>query len=498
MTTPPFILALDQGTTSSRSIVFDAQSTVVAMAQKEFEQHFPKPGWVEHNATEIWATQKATITEVLARAHINAGQIAAIGITNQRETIVLWDRVTGQPIAPAIVWQDRRTANYCQQLREQGHEPAVQQITGLLLDPYFSASKLRYLLHTIPGAMARAHQGELACGTIDSWLVWQLTQGRNHVTDISNASRTQLMNLHTSQWDTRLLQLFEIPAAVLPRIVPSSGIIGSTVLDGVEIPISAMAGDQQAALFGQACFSPGMAKNTYGTGCFLLMNTGPAAQASQHRLLSTCAWQLGGTHQSPAQYALEGSVFVAGALVQWLRDGLQIIRSASEIEGLAASVPNSGGISIVPAFTGLGAPHWDPHAQGMIYGVSRGTTRAHIARAALEAIALQNADLIQAMHQDSGTPLTELRVDGGASNNNLLMQLQADLLGVPVLRPKVTETTALGAAYLAGLGVGLWQSLDELAKQWQLQQRFEPQLDEAAKGAKLGQWREAVARCLTR
>ena len=485
-----FILALDQGTTSSRALVFDANGTIHGQAQREFAQHFPQPGWVEHDAMEIWQTQLTTAREALHNAQINATDIAAIGITNQRETTVLWDRSTGLPLAPAIVWQDRRTAAVCDTLRAEGLEPLVQAKTGLRLDPYFSATKLAWLLDHTPGARERAERGELAFGTIDSWLTWRLTDGRLHVTDASNASRTLLCNLHTGDWDNELLALFRIPPSVLPRIVDSSGVLGETDADvfGSPIPIAALAGDQQAATFGQACLTPGMAKNTYGTGCFMLMNTGSQIVASQQRLLSTIAWQIGGSRQ----YALEGSVFMGGAIVQWLRDGLGLIGSAAEIEHLARSVPDSGGVMLIPAFTGLGAPWWEADARGTLFGMTRGTNRAHIAHAALDAIALQCADVLGAMQQDAPVPLTELRVDGGAARNNLLMQRQADLLGVPVVRPRQTETTALGAAYLAGLGCGLWANQDVIASHWKEDQRFEPQLDSSTRAAILDRWQAAV------
>ncbi len=485
-----FILALDQGTTSSRALVFDANGTIHGQAQREFAQHFPQPGWVEHDAMEIWQTQLTTAREALHNAQLNATDIAAIGITNQRETTVLWDRSTGLPLAPAIVWQDRRTAAVCDTLRAEGLEPLVQAKTGLRLDPYFSATKLAWLLDHTPGARERAERGELAFGTIDSWLTWRLTDGRLHVTDASNASRTLLCNLHTGDWDNELLALFRIPPSVLPRIVDSSGVLGETDADvfGSPIPIAALAGDQQAATFGQACLTPGMAKNTYGTGCFMLMNTGSQIVASQQRLLSTIAWQIGGSRQ----YALEGSVFMGGAIVQWLRDGLGLIGSAAEIEHLARSVPDSGGVMLIPAFTGLGAPWWEADARGTLFGMTRGTNRAHIAHAALDAIALQCADVLGAMQQDAPVPLTELRVDGGAARNNLLMQRQADLLGVPVVRPRQTETTALGAAYLAGLGCGLWANQDVIASHWKEDQRFEPQLDSSTRAAILDRWQAAV------
>ncbi len=493
-----FILALDQGTTSSRSILFDQHGAIVAVAQREFTQHFPASGWVEHDALEIWATQAATITDVLAKAGVQPEQLAAVGITNQRETTVVWDRATGQPIHRAIVWQDRRTADTCTALVAAGHEPTVTAATGLRLDPYFSGTKLAWILDHVPGARERAERGELAFGTVDSWLVWNLTGGQHHLTDPSNASRTLLLNLRTGQWDPAMLALLRGPAAVLPQVVPSSLDAGWTgarpqarIGDSL-VPIAGIAGDQQAALFGQACFTPGMAKNTYGTGCFLLMNTGTQPVASQHRLLGTVGWALG---TPPAlTYALEGSVFVGGAVVQWLRDGLGIIEQSAEVEALAASVPDSGGVYCVPAFTGLGSPHWDAQARGLLIGLSRGTTRAHIARAALESIAFQSAELLGAMQADAPEPLRELRVDGGATANNLLMQFQADLLGVPVVRPRVTETTALGAAYLAGLGVGYWASTAEVALHWQEDCRFLPAISREAAAARMTQWARAVAR----
>jgi glycerol kinase len=488
------LLALDQGTTSSRAILFDRLGTPVATAQHEFRQHFPQPGWVEHDATEIWATQRATIAEVLARARTTIDRVHAIGITNQRETTLLWDRESGEPIAPAIVWQDRRTAPRCAQLRAEGHEPTVRARTGLVLDPYFSATKIGWLLDHVPGARTRAERGELAFGTIDSWLVWQLTDGALHVTDPSNASRTLLYDLHAADWSDALLALFGVPRALLPAIVPSSGPIGEVVLEGRSVPLAGIAGDQQAALFGQACFAPGMAKNTYGTGCFLLMNTGERPQASSSGLLSTAAWTRVVPGGLERRHALEGGVFVAGAVVQWLRDGLGMIASADEVEALAATVPDTAGVHLVPAFTGLGAPWWDPDARGAMLGLTRGANRAHIARAALEAIAFQSADLLAAMQRDAAAPLTELRVDGGASANNLLMQFQADLLGVPVVRPKVRETTALGAASLAGLATGYWDGPDELAALWQVDRRFEPRMARADAQARIADWHAAVAR----
>ena len=486
-----YVLALDQGTTSSRAILFDARGRAVASAQRELTQHFPQPGWVEHDPDEIWRTQLACGREVLAGAGIAPGDVVAIGITNQRETTLLWDRTSGRPLAPAIVWQDRRTAGYCAELKAAGHEALFRSRTGLVLDPYFSGTKLAWLLAAIPGARQRAERGELAFGTVDSWLVWQLTGGRRHVTDSSNASRSLLFDIRCGVWDDELLGLLDIPRALLPEVVPGSGPVATCDRDlfGAEIAITGIAGDQQAATFGQACFTPGMAKNTYGTGCFMLMNTGASATASTRGLLTTVAWDNGGG----IVFALEGSVFMAGAITQWLRDGLGIIRSTGEIEALAGSVPDAGGVVMVPAFSGLGAPWWDPGARGTLLGMTRGTSHAHIARAALDAIALQSADLAGAMVADSGIALAELRVDGGAARNNLLMQLQADLLGVPVVRPVVTETTALGAAYLAGIGVGLWAGQEEVAAQWQLERRFEPGISEAERTERSGRWRAAVA-----
>ncbi len=488
---PQYILALDQGTTSSRSILFDDAGAPVATAQREFTQHFPRSGWVEHDAEEIWATQAATITEVLVRARAKPADVAAIGITNQRETTVLWDRGTGRPVAPAIVWQDRRTAGLCQQLQADGLEPEVARRTGLLLDPYFSGTKLAWLLDQVPGARQRAENGELAFGTIDSWLVWKLSHGERHVTDVSNASRTLLLNIASAGWDDFMLERLRIPRAVLPQVVPSSLTRNAPLatFGTLTVPIAGIAGDQQAALFGQACFEPGMAKNTYGTGCFLLMNTGTTPLPSINRLLTTIAWQT-----TDLRYALEGAVFVGGAVVQWLRDGLGIIERSADIEALAASVPDAGGVYLVPAFTGLGSPHWDAYARGTMVGLSRGTTRAHIARAALEAIAFQSAEVLLAMQRDAHHPLIELRVDGGATANDLLMQFQADLLGVPVVRPQVTETTALGAAYLAGLGTGFWSSPQEVAANWRPERRFEPQMSRDEANARLARWAQAVDR----
>ncbi|HYF60310.1 MAG TPA: glycerol kinase GlpK [Burkholderiaceae bacterium] len=490
----PLVLALDQGTTSSRAILFDRACTPVATAQREFAQHFPRPGWVEHDADEIWATQRATIAEVLARAGVGIDAVHAVGITNQRETTLLWDRASGAPIAPAIVWQDRRTADRCARLKDEGREPFVRERTGLVLDPYFSGTKIGWLLDHVPGARARAERGELAFGTIDSWLAWKLSGGALHVTDASNASRTLLWDLRTGDWSDELLELFDVPRALMPRLVPSSGAIGEIELEGRRLPLAGIAGDQQAALFGQACFEPGMAKNTYGTGCFLLMNTGDAPQASGSGLLSTAAWTLETPAGPQRRYALEGSVFVAGAVVQWLRDGLGLIARADEIEALARSVPDTAGVHLVPAFTGLGAPWWDPEARGALLGLTRGASRGHVARAALESIAFQSADLLEAMQRDAAEPLTELRVDGGASANDLLMQFQADLLGVPVVRPAVRETTALGAACLAGLATGFWADAGDIARHWRVDRRFEPAMsrDEAAR--RMAGWHDAVAR----
>ncbi|HSN72232.1 MAG TPA: glycerol kinase GlpK [Steroidobacteraceae bacterium] len=493
---PDYVLALDQGTTSSRSILFAHDGTSVAVAQREFRQHFPRPGWVEHDAEDIWSSQSATIADVLTRASASPDQIAAVGITNQRETTLLWDRRTGRAVCPAIVWQDRRTADMCARLRADGVEPQIARHTGLLLDPYFSGTKLAWMLENVPDARARAANGELAFGTVDSWLIWRLTGGRMHVTDVTNASRTLLCNVTTGEWDDAMLELFGVPRACLPQIVPSSIDTSSgrevpiAHLAGGQAPITGIAGDQQAALFGQACFAPGMAKNTYGTGCFLLLNTGHTPIASQHRLLTTIAWQRG----VERYYAMEGAVFIAGAVVQWLRDGLGLIERADQVEALARSVPDSGGVVFVPAFTGLGSPHWDAHARGMIIGLSRGTTGAHLARAALEAIAFQSAELIAAMQADTGQELLELRVDGGAAANDLLMQIQADLLGVPVVRPAMIETTALGAAYLAGLASGFWRSEQEVADNWRVGRRFEPALDRDQANERLDQWSRAVAR----
>jgi glycerol kinase len=465
---------------------------VVALAQREFTQHFPQPGWVEHDAEEIWSSQRATLIDALRKANASPRDIAAVGITNQRETTVLWDRATGQPGAPAIVWQDRRTALACEELRAAGLEPEIAARTGLIIDPYFSATKLAWLLDHVPGARTRAERGELAFGTIDSWLLFKLTGHRRHVTDASNASRTLLFNLREGRWDDRLLELLRVPRACLPEVVDSCLDAGSAIrieLDGVELPVTGIAGDQQSALFGQGCRKPGMAKNTYGTGCFALMYTGRQPQVSTHRLLTTVAWKRGDCH-----YALEGGVFMGGATVQWLRDGLGLIQHSHEIEALATSVADTGDVYLVPAFAGLGAPHWDAAARGALIGMTRGTTRAHVARAAVESIAFQTTDLIAAMERDCGQPLAELRVDGGAARNDLLLQFQADLLGVPVLRPMNTETTAFGAAALAGLGIGFWQSDTELASLWRLDRRFDPGMPRDEASHRLHRWHEAVER----
>jgi len=487
-----FILALDQGTTSSRAIVFDRDGSVRAVAQKEFTQIFPRAGWVEHDPQEIWASQIGVAVEALGRAQIRPKDVAAVGITNQRETTIVWDRETGAPIANAIVWQDRRTAEYCERLKADGAGDVIQSKTGLLIDAYFSASKIRWLLDNVPGARARADAGKLAFGTVDTWLLWKLTAHAAHVTDVSNASRTMLFNIHTLKWDDELLRLFGVPASMLPDVRSSSEVYGHVSPElGIErVPIAGIAGDQQAALFGQMCRQPGMSKNTYGTGCFLLQNVGTTPTASTQKLVTTVAWQLDGR----VEYALEGSVFIGGAVVQWVRDGLGLIRTAAEIEPLAASVTDNGGVYLVPAFAGLGAPHWDPYARGTIVGITRGTTAGHLARAALESIAYQVADLLDAMRADAGIPLSELRVDGGAAANDTLMQFQADLLGAPVVRPAVTETTALGAAYLAGLAVGYWSSADEITGQWHVDRRFEPKMTPSASGVLRARWSEALER----
>jgi glycerol kinase len=486
----PFILALDQGTTSSRAIVFDHDGSIRAVAQNEFAQIYPQPGWVEHDPMEIWATQSGVMAEALAKAGLGGADIAAVGITNQRETTVVWERATGRPIANAIVWQDRRTAPDCDALREAGHAPLIARKTGLVIDAYFSGTKLKWLLDHVPGARKRAERGELAFGTVDSWLVWHLSGGAAHVTDASNASRTMLFDIHRGDWDDELLELLRIPRAVLPKVVASSGRCAEAAVQGVAVPIAGIAGDQQAALFGQACLEPGLAKNTYGTGCFLLLNTGRKAVASKNNLVSTVAWLRNGV----TEYALEGSVFIAGAVVQWLRDGLKLIRTAPEVEALAASVPDNGGVYLVPAFAGLGAPHWDAYARGAMFGLTRGANAGHIARAALESIAYQSAELVRAMESDAGIRLSELRVDGGATANNLLMQFQSDILGVPVIRPKVAETTALGAAYLAGLAVGYWRNPADVASNWQVDRRFEPAMSRDRASELMASWSKAVER----
>jgi glycerol kinase len=489
-----YVLALDQGTTSSRAIVFDRSGRIVTTAQKEFRQIYPQPGWVEHDAGEIWSTQLGCAQDALRQGGIAARDIAAIGITSQRETTVIWDRTSGAPIANAIVWQDRRTAGLCASLRERGLEEEVRAKTGLVLDPYFSATKIAWLLDHLPGARARAERGELAFGTVDSWLIWNLTGGAMHVTDVSNASRTLLVNLATCEWDDELLRLFNVPRTMLPRIAASSEIVGDAraELFGAPIAIAGNAGDQQAATFGQACFSAGMAKNTYGTGAFMLMNVGAWPQPSANRLLATAGWRIG--TRATTAYMLEGSVFVAGAVVQWLRDGLGLFERSEHVEALARQAGDNGGVFLVPAFVGLGAPHWDPDARGLLIGITRGTTRAHLARAALESIAFQSTDVMDAMQRDAHRPITELRVDGGAARNDLLMQFQADVMGVPVVRPEVTETTALGAAYLAGLATGVWSTLDELSEMWRAERRFEPMMKDDQRAALLAQWRRAVER----
>lgn len=493
-----YLLALDQGTSSSRSIVFDDLGQIVAMAQRELPQIFPQPGWVEHDAMQIWRDQLATAHEALGKAGLSAKDIAAIGITNQRETTVVWNRNTGLPIHRAIVWQDRRGEPTCVQLREQGLAQTIQQKTGLLIDAYFSGTKLKWILDNVPNAREQAKRGELAFGTIDSWLIWQLTQGKVHATDVSNASRTMLFNIRTNEWDAELLQILDIPITLLPSVQASSSIFGQVSADilGANIPIGGVAGDQQSALFGQACFKSGMAKNTYGTGCFMLMHTGDKFQTSTNGLLTTSAAQTSTNNMLSPQFAIEGSVFIGGAVVQWLRDGLHAIQSSGEVQTLAQSVPDSGGVMMVPAFTGLGAPYWDANARGTITGLTRGSTMAHIARAALESIAFQSAALLLAMSRDAvaagATPVSELRVDGGACTNDMLMQFQADLLGIPVLRPAVTETTALGAAYLAGLSVGVFKDLESLSKLWRCERQFLPTMSRARATELMMQWEQAV------
>lgn len=490
-----YILALDQGTTSSRAIVFDHSGKICSVAQKEFTQHFPKPGWVEHDPNEIWSSEAAVIAEAISAIDINGLDIAAIGITNQRETTIVWDIDTEEPIYNAIVWQDRRTAEYCDKLKAQGLVDKVREKTGLIIDAYFSGTKIKWILDNVPGARERAEKGKLRFGNVDSWLVWRLTRGEVHCTDVTNASRTMLFNINTLQWDDDLLKLLDIPRSMMPEVKSSSEVYGhtKTTIFAHEVPIAGIAGDQQSALFGQMCLTPGSIKNTYGTGCFVMLNIGDKPLLSKNNLLTTVAWKIG----DEVKYALEGSIYVGGSVVQWLRDGLGFIKSSSEVEELASSVPDSGGVYFVPALTGLAAPYWDQYARGTIVGITRGTTRAHIARAALDGIAFQTYDIAQAMARDLGAPLTELKVDGGASRNNLLMQFQSNLLGIPVVRPKITETTALGAAYLAGLAVGFWKDIDEIKSQWQVERTFNPVPENAEiENAKKG-WQDAIQRTLT-
>lgn len=490
-----YILALDQGTSSSRAIVFDHEGRICAAAQKEFPQHFPKPGWVEHDPKDIWSSEASVIAETITSMGINGLNIAGIGITNQRETTIVWDAETGEPVYNAIVWQDRRTSEYCDSLKEQNLTGFIREKTGLIIDAYFSATKIRWILENVPGARARAEAGKLRFGTVDTWLLWNLTRGECHMTDVSNASRTMLFNIHTLNWDEDLMKLFGIPMSMLPEVHSSSEIYGytKTTIFAHKVPVAGIAGDQQAALFGQMCTTPGSVKNTYGTGCFLLMNSGTKPITSSHNLLTTIAWKIG----DMVNYALEGSIFVGGSVVQWLRDGLGIIKSSSEIESLAMTVPDNGGVYFVPALTGLGAPYWDQYAKGTICGLTRGTTAAHIARAALEGIAFETMDIVNAMEHDAGIKLAELKVDGGASRNNLMMQFQADILGTKVIRPKVTETTAMGACYLAGLATGYWDSLDDIKRQWNADKVFEP-LAPAEKVLKLKEgWANAIGRTLT-
>lgn len=485
-----YVMALDQGTTSSRAIIFDKAGAVISVAQKEFTQLFPAPGWVEHDPAEIWSSQMGVATEAMAKVGLEGGNIAAIGITNQRETTIVWDRETGKPVHNAIVWQDRRTAAFCDSLKASGKEDLIRAKTGLVIDAYFSGTKVKWILDNVSGARERAAQGKLAFGTVDAWLVWNLTHGAVHATDITNASRTMLFNIHTQAWDEELLALLDIPASMLPEVKESSEICGLTAT-GVfaeQIPISGIAGDQHAALFGQMCTEPGMVKNTYGTGCFMLMNIGPKPILSKNNLLTTVAWKVNGqTH-----YALEGSIFIAGAIVQWLRDGLGIIRSSSEVEALAAKAAQNDGVYLVPAFAGLGAPYWDQHARGTLVGMTRGTNASHIARAAIESIAYQTMDVLKAMEADAGISIQELRVDGGATGNNLLMQFQADILQAKVVRPGITETTALGAAYLAGLATGYWQNLEDIRSQWQMEKTFAPDLEQQHRETWISGWHKAV------
>lgn len=490
-----FILALDQGTTSSRAIVFDHNGQIKSVAQKEFTQYFPQPGWVEHSPNEIWSSQASVIAEAISAIDINGLDIAGIGITNQRETTIVWDIDTEEPIYNAIVWQDRRTAEYCDKLKAQGLTDKIHEKTGLIVDAYFSGTKIKWILDNVPGARKRAEMGKLRFGNVDAWLVWRLTRGEVHVTDVTNASRTMLFNIHDLKWDEDLLKLLDIPLSMMPEVKSSSEIYGhtKTTIFAHEVPISGIAGDQQAALFGQMCIEPGAIKNTYGTGCFVMLNTGRKPVMSKNNLLTTIAWKIG----DRVDYALEGSIYVGGSVVQWLRDGLGFITSSSEIEDLASTVPDSGGVYFVPALTGLAAPYWDQYARGTIVGITRGTTRAHIARAALDGIAFQTYDIAQAMAKDMEAPLTELKVDGGASRNNLLMQYQSNLLGIKVVRPKITETTALGAAYLAGLAVGFWKDIDEIKSQWQVERSFEPLADSEEMAAAKAGWADAIGRTLT-
>jgi len=487
-----FVLSIDQGTTSSRALIFDHKGNICSVAQKEFEQIFPKPGWVEHDPKEIWSSQAAVVTEAMSKMGINGSNLQAIGITNQRETTIVWDRATSEPVYNAIVWQDRRTSGICDELKEKGLSQKIREKTGLVIDAYFSGTKVKWILDNVPGAREKANKGELAFGTVDTWLVWKLTGGRTHVTDVSNASRTMLFNINTLQWDDEMLEILNIPKSVLPRVGSSSEIYDhtNTTFFASKVPIAGIAGDQQAALFGQMCVEEGMVKNTYGTGCFILMNTGDKPFISKNNLVTTVGWQINGK----TTYALEGSIFIGGAVVQWLRDGLGIIKKSSEIEALAAQVEDSGDLYFVPSFTGMGAPYWDQYARGLMVGLSRGTTRAHIARAALEGIAYQTMDVLQVMELDADLKIKELRVDGGASVNNLLMQFQSDILKTTVVRPKVTETTAMGAAYLAGLATGYWNDLNDIRQQWQLDQKFEPKMAETQVKALKDRWLDAVAR----
>ena len=485
-----YILSLDQGTTSSRAIIFDKKGAVKAVAQKEFTQIFPQPGWVEHDGNEIWYTQLGVAAEVILKAGLTAQDIAAIGITNQRETTLVWDRQTQQPIHNAIVWQDRRTAEYCNKLKDSGHAGSIQEKTGLIIDAYFSASKIKWILDNVEGARIKAEKGDLCFGTIDSWLLFKLTNGKAHATDVTNASRTMLFNIHSLTWDEELLKLFDIPSSMLPEVKSSSEVYGETqqLLTAARIPVCGIAGDQQAALFGQMCIKPGMVKNTYGTGCFMLMNTGDKPVASKNNLLTTIAWKIGNN----TNYALEGSVFIGGAVVQWLRDGLGIIKTSPDVEKLATSVKDNGGVYFVPAFTGLGAPYWDQFAKGTMFGITRGTTAAHIARASIESIGLQTMDVLHAMNADAGLSIKELRVDGGATANDLLMQFQSDVLDCNVIRPKITETTALGAAYLAGLAIGFWKDTDEIENYWEAEKKFQPAMKNEERQKEIYQWKKAI------